>query len=93
SSSRTFPGTPYYNPLSQSELTLDQVAIINRVAEIELRGTLVIGDDCDVPRVQAMFDQIAVQYATVDEVEVTVNGESLEALLGVELPEDVETSE
>jgi hypothetical protein len=70
-----------YNALYQSDLTLDDVRIVEGEAVIELSGTLTLGGVCDEPRVRAQLEQTALQYLTVDRVSVFVNGTPLDELL------------
>lgn len=70
-----------YNALYQSQLTIDDVRIDDRVATIRLSGQIVLGGVCDTPRVQAQLEQIALQFSTVDEVNVYVNGNPLQDVL------------
>ena len=64
----------FYNALYQSRLTIDDVRIEQRVAIIKLSGQLVSGGTCNTPRIQAQLEQVALQFSTVDRVEITVNG-------------------
>ncbi|MCC6455172.1 MAG: LysM peptidoglycan-binding domain-containing protein [Caldilineaceae bacterium] len=79
--------TPYYgesglyNALYQSQLTLDDVRIDNRVATIRLSGQVVLGGVCDSPRVQAQLEQAALQFSTVDQVKIYLNGNLLQDVL------------
>jgi LysM repeat protein len=70
-----------YNALYQSNLTIDDVRIDNRVATIRLSGQVVLGGVCDTPRVKAQLEQIALQFSTVDQVNIFVNGEPLDDVL------------
>jgi LysM repeat protein len=70
-----------YDPLYNSNLTIQSVAINNGVATINLAGTLSLGGECDDPRVAAQFDSIGRQFSTVQTVQVYVNGQPLENLL------------
>jgi hypothetical protein len=70
-----------YNALYQSNLNVQGVDIDNREAIIHLTGNLQLGGACDNPRVLAQLEQTALQYATVDSVSITVNGQPLESLL------------
>lgn len=63
-----------YNALYQSQLSISDVRIENRVAIISLTGQLVQGGVCDTPRIQAQLEQIALQFSTVDRVLVYING-------------------
>lgn len=70
-----------YNALYQSQLTIDDVRIDNRIATIRLSGQIVLGGVCDTPRVQAQLEQIALQFSTVDQVRIYINGNLLEDVL------------
>lgn len=70
-----------YNALYQSQLTLDDVRIDNRIATIRLSGQVVLGGVCDTPRVQAQLSQAALQFSTVSQVRIYVNGILLEDVL------------
>jgi LysM repeat protein len=70
-----------YNALYQSNLTLDDVRIDNRVATIRLSGQIVLGGVCDTPRVQAQLEQAALQFSTIDQVRIYVNGNLLQDVL------------
>jgi LysM repeat protein len=70
-----------YNALYQSNLTIDDVRIDNRVATIRLTGQLVLGGVCDTPRVQAQLEQAALQFSTVDQVRIYINGTLLQDVL------------
>lgn len=74
----------FYNSLYQSDLTLEDVTIVDGEAVISLSGTLTLGGVCDEPRVRAQLRQTALQYATVDEVSILVNDTPLEDLLSQE---------
>jgi spore germination protein GerM len=72
-----------YNALYQSDLHLDGVNIKDGVAIINLSGSLQIGGECDSPRVEAQINQTALQFATVKDVSVTVNGRTLQDVLSL----------
>jgi len=79
-------GTQYYgesglyNALYSSSLRLDGVNIVNREAIIQLSGQLALGGVCDAPRLRAQLELTALQFATIDRVQITVNGQPLEQL-------------
>lgn len=79
--SQYFGESGLYNALYQSQLTIDDVRIDNRVATIWLSGQVVLGGVCDTPRVQAQLEQAALQFSTVDSVQVYVNGIRLQDVL------------
>ncbi len=71
-----------YNALYRSDLSIDSINIQNGEAIIRLTGELRIGGVCDEPRIQAQLEQIALQFSTVDNVSIFVNGTPLEDILG-----------
>jgi hypothetical protein len=71
----------YYNALYQSDLSVDRVAIEQGKAIIHLSGSVVLGGACDAPRVEAQIEQTALQFSTVNDVEVFVNGTPLADVL------------
>lgn len=70
-----------YNALYQSNLSLQNITIQNRQASVYLTGSVVQGGVCDAPRIQAQLEQVALQYNTVDTVQVFVNGQPLSMAL------------
>jgi hypothetical protein len=70
-----------YNALYQSSLQVENVVIEGGVATINLTGTLMLGGVCDNPRVKAQIEETALQFSTVREVRVFVNGVPLDDLL------------
>lgn len=80
------PETPgdLYSAFSRSSLTVESVAAVPGVEglyRVELAGDLALGGVCDNPRVRAQLEATARQFEGVEEVEVSVGGEPLEALL------------
>lgn len=76
--------TGLYNALHQSELTLDSVSITQGNATIRLSGTLLLSGVCDNPRVEAQLKETALQFSTVSQVSIFVNGTPLEEVLSLE---------
>lgn len=70
-----------YNALYQSNLSVQGIDINNRVATIALTGDLQAGGTCDVPRIEAQLRHTALQYSTIDDVSITINGQPLNELL------------
>lgn len=81
---RLYGQSGLYNALYQSDLTLESVNIVNSTAVIRLTGTLTLGGVCDEPRVEAQLKETALQYTTVDQVSVFINGTPLDEVLGGE---------
>lgn len=70
-----------YNALHQSDLIVEGIDIEDRTAIINLSGTFAISGVCDAPRVEAQLTQTALQYDTIDAVDISINGTPLEELL------------
>lgn len=71
----------YYNALYQSNLQVGTVTIEQGKATIHLTGSISLGGVCDAPRVEAQIEQTALQFSTVNDVEVFINGIPLEEVL------------
>jgi hypothetical protein len=78
---REYGQSGLYNALYRSDLTLEGIDIEDREAIINLSGELVLGGTCDAPRVRAQLRQTALQYVTIDQVSIFLNGEPLADLL------------
>jgi hypothetical protein len=72
-----------YNALYQSDLQVDRITLENGKAEIYLTGTLVLGGVCDNPRVKAQLEATALQFSTVQEVLIFINGKPLDEALSL----------
>jgi hypothetical protein len=70
-----------YNALYQSNLQVERLELEGGKATIRLSGELRLGGVCDNPRVEAQIVQTARQFATVQTVEVFVNGRPLSEVL------------
>jgi hypothetical protein len=67
-----------YNALYQSDLQVDSVSIDNNgKARVNLIGSLIMGGECDTPRVQAQLEQTVRQFPTVAEVAIFINDKPL----------------
>ncbi len=67
-----------YNALYQSDLRVDSVSIDNSgKASVYLTGSLVMGGECDTPRVRAQVEQTVLQFPTVKVVAIFINGKPL----------------
>ncbi len=74
---RIYEQSGLYNALYQSELTLESMDLTAGTATINLTGTLQTGGVCDDPRLRGQIEQTALQYATVEQVVINVNGAPL----------------
>ena len=70
-----------YNALYQSDLRLERAAVENGRATIRLTGQLRLGGVCDNPRVEAQIAQTALQFSSVREVAILLNGRPLADVL------------
>jgi spore germination protein GerM len=73
-----------YNALYQSDLQVESVNIDNNgKASVYLTGSLVMGGECDTPRVQAQVEQTVLQFSTVKKVSIFINGKPLADLVSL----------
>ena len=70
-----------YNALYQSKLKIESISIVSGKATINLTGSLVLGGECDNPRIQAQIEQVALQFSTVKTVAVFLNSKTLQQAL------------
>ena len=73
----------YYNALYQSDIQVTGVTIEQGKATIHLTGSVTLGGVCDAPRVEAQIEQTALQFSTVNEVNVFINDVPLEDVLSL----------
>jgi hypothetical protein len=72
-----------YNALYQSNLQLESASIDNGTASVYLSGVLSMGGECDTPRVQAQLEQTVLQFPSVTEAAIFVNGKPLQDVLSL----------
>ena len=72
-----------YNALYQSDLQVDDIKIEAGKASVYLTGTMMLGGECDNPRVQAQLEQTVLQFSTITDMEIFVNGQPLADLLSL----------
>jgi LysM repeat protein len=70
-----YRNTGLYNALFRSRLTLSNLSLENGVATIRLSGQLATSGACDSARIQAQLEQTALQFSTVNQVVIFINGE------------------
>ncbi len=70
-----------YNVFYQSNIQLQSATVENGLATINLAGDLQPGGACDNPRVAAQIEQTALQFTTVDAVDIFLNGQPLADVL------------
>jgi murein DD-endopeptidase MepM/ murein hydrolase activator NlpD len=71
----------YRNALGNSDLALGGIDIVNGVATVNLTGDFSIAGTCSAPRVEAQLRQTALQYVTIDSVNIFINGQPLADVL------------
>ena len=75
--------TGLYNALYQSDLQVEKITIDSGKATILLTGQLMLGGECDNPRIEAQLKQTALQFATVKDVAIFVNGTPIEKIISL----------
>ncbi len=78
---RAAPGL--HNALANSNLTLDSAVIENGTATVKLSGQLSLGGVCDHPRVEAQLKETALQFPSVEKVEIFINDKPLAEVLSL----------
>jgi hypothetical protein len=66
-----------YNALYQSDLQVESVSITDGNAQVYLTGSMMLGGECDNPRVQAQLEQTVLQFSTVTRASIFINGKTL----------------
>jgi len=82
--SQYYGGSGLYNSLYQSNLKLENLKLENDEAVIHLKGDLKLGGVCDNPRLQAQLEETALQYSTINQVKIFINGIPLDKVLSEE---------
>ena len=72
-----------YNALYRSNLKLEKATITNGKAEIYFSGTLSLGGIMDNPRVEQQLNETALQFATVQEVQIYLNNQTIKDALSL----------
>jgi hypothetical protein len=78
---RSYGQSGLYNALYQSSLTVDSITLTDSKATIHLSGKFMLGGVCDNPRFKEQIEETALQFSTVKQVEVFVNGIPIDKLL------------
>jgi hypothetical protein len=66
-----------YNALYQSDLQVESLTLESGTAVINLTGTVALGGECDDPRFVGQLEKTAMQFSTVSQVEIMINGQPL----------------
>ncbi|GIM29733.1 hypothetical protein CPJCM30710_23990 [Clostridium polyendosporum] len=80
---RSYGQSGLYNSLYQSNLKVENAKIVNGVATINISGKLMLGGELDNPRVKAQIVETALQFSTVKDVKVFINGKSIDSVLSL----------
>lgn len=67
----------YFNALYQSDLTLENISVIQGKADVYLKGRLVLSGVCDNPRVKAQLEETVLQFPAITSVEFYINDKPL----------------
>ncbi|HLG25211.1 MAG TPA: GerMN domain-containing protein [Candidatus Gracilibacteria bacterium] len=78
---QTYGETGLRNFLTSPTLKLESVNFVEGKATVNLSGEFLLGGVCDSPRVEAQLKETVLQFPTVTEVEIFVDGKKLEDLL------------
>jgi len=71
-----------YNALAAARLGVSRVTQRDDTVRVDLTGTMQMGGECDIPRVQAQIERTAAAGSSVPSI-VTLNGQPLEAALSL----------
>ena len=77
---RMYGQSGLYDALYQSNLRIDSIDLNQGTATIRLSGELRLNGDCDQARVKAQLQQTALQFKSVDKVEILINGTPIDRL-------------
>ncbi len=75
--------TGFYNTLYRANLKLDKATITNGKAAVYLTGSLNLGGVMDIPRIENQLNETALQFSTVKEVQIYLNGNPLKDALSL----------
>lgn len=79
--SRAYGESGLVNSLSESNLTLESASVKDGKATINLTGNIIVAGVCDNPRIEAQLNETALQFPTVQQVEIFVSGKNLKDIL------------
>ena len=72
-----------YNTLYQANLKIERITLEDGHATIQLAGQLNLRGECDDPRVGAQLKLTALQFPTVKDVAISINGRPLDDVLSL----------
>jgi hypothetical protein len=72
-----------YNALYQSNLKVESATIQVDLATVQISGQLLLGGECDDPRVEAQLDETALQFPEANQAAIFINGTLLKDVLSL----------
>jgi hypothetical protein len=72
-----------YDALYQSDLQVESVTIEAGKTTVNLTGSLILGGECDDPRVQAQLEKTVLQFPSVTSADIFINGKTLAEALSL----------
>jgi hypothetical protein len=72
-----------YNALYQSDLKVESASIQAGLARVELSGQMLLGGECDDPRVAAQLEETALQFPKANQAVIFINGTLLKDALSL----------
>jgi hypothetical protein len=81
--SKDYGESGLYNALYEANLKLDKAVIKDGVAFVDISGTMQLRGECDNPRVQAQLEQTVLQFSTINQLKITLNGKPLSEALSL----------
>jgi hypothetical protein len=78
---QTYGESGLYNALYQSDLTVEKATVTDGKAQVSLRGTYALGGTCDTPRFTEQLRETVLQFPSVDEVAILLNGKPIDDAL------------
>lgn len=78
-----------YNALAHFDVEVSRIDLENGKATVHLTGEYLLIGTCEDPRFVAQLEETVLQFATVDEVEIFVNGENLKEIISMAGPAEI----
>ena len=83
---KNYGETGLYNALYNSSLNLESASIENGRATVKFSGTLNLVGTCEDARIEAQFQETALQFSTVQSADIFINDQNLHDLISQEGP-------
>ena len=72
-----------YTALYQSTLQVEKIEIETNEIKVELSGQMMLGGECDNPRVKGQLEETVAPFAQGRQVKITINGKDLDEALSL----------